>query len=42
MASKLESLVDLIFEKLKNYKSRKILLDKEGLKNFINKISKDH
>tara|TARA_B100000401_G_scaffold346250_1_gene244113 strand:- start:88 stop:216 length:129 start_codon:yes stop_codon:yes gene_type:complete len=42
MASKLENLVDLIFEKLKKYKSKKIFLEKEDLKNFIKKISKEN
>ena len=35
MASKSEYLVDLIFEKLKNYKTREIMLEKEDLKKFI-------
>ena len=42
MASKLENIVDLIFKKLKNYKSREIFLEKEDLKNFIKKISKEN
>ena len=41
MTSKLENLVELIFEKLKNYKSKKIFLEKEDLKNFIKKISEE-
>ena len=35
MNPKSEYLVDLIFKKLKNYKSREILLEKEILKEFI-------
>ena len=35
MTSKLEYLVDLVFTKLKNYKSKKIVLEKEELKKFI-------
>jgi len=35
MNSKDENLVDLIFTKLKNYKGKKILLEKEDLKKFI-------
>ena len=41
-SNKLENLVDLIFEKLKKYKSKKIFLEKEDLKNFIKKISKEN
>ena len=35
MNTKLEYLVDLIFKKLKNYKSKSIDLEKENLKKFI-------
>ena len=35
MTPKSEYLVDLIFKKLKNYKSKEISLDKENLKKFI-------
>ena len=35
MNPKSEYLVDLIFKKLKNYKSREISLEKEILKEFI-------
>ena len=35
MNQKSEYLVDLIFKKLKNYKSREISLEKEILKEFI-------
>ena len=41
-SNKLENLVDLIFEKLKKYKSKNIHLEKEDLKNFIKKISKEN
>ena len=35
MTSKSEYLVDLIFKKLKNYKNKKIFLEKENLNKFI-------
>ena len=35
MKPKLENLVDLIFKKFKNYKGKKIFLEKENLRNFI-------
>ena len=35
MNPKSEYLVDLIFKKLKNYKSKEIFLEKENLKQFI-------
>ena len=35
MTPKSEYLVDLIFKKLKNYKSKEITLEKEDLKKFI-------
>ena len=35
MDSKSDYLVDLIFKKLKNYKAKKITLEKENLKIFI-------
>ena len=35
MTSKLDELVDLIFKKLKNYKSKEIYLEKENFKKFI-------
>jgi len=37
-----EHLVDLIFMKLKNYKSKKICLEKEDFKNFIFSLIKDN
>ena len=41
MDSKPEYLVDLIFNKLKNYKSKKISLEREKLKKFIFSLFKD-
>ena len=35
MNQKLDYLVDLIFKKLKNYKNKKIFLEKESLNKFI-------
>ena len=35
MNLKSEYLVDLIFKKLKNYKTKEIFLEKENLKKFI-------
>ena len=35
MTIKSEYLIDLIFKKLKNYKSKEIFLEKENLKKFI-------
>ena len=35
MTPKSEHLVDLIFKKLKNYKNKKIFLEKENLSKFI-------
>ena len=42
MPSKSENLVDLIFKKLKNYKSKEILLKKESLNKFISLLLKDN
>ena len=41
MPSKTEYLVDLIFKKLKNYKSKEIYLKKESLNNFISSLFKE-
>ena len=41
MTTKSEQLVDLIFKKLKEYKSKKIFLEKENLKRFIFSLFKD-
>ena len=35
MTTKLEHLIDLIFEKLKNHKTKEIFLEKENLEKFI-------
>tara|TARA_B000000532_G_scaffold167851_1_gene135629 strand:+ start:85 stop:213 length:129 start_codon:yes stop_codon:yes gene_type:complete len=39
--SKLENLVDLIFNKLKNYKSKEIFLEKENFNKFIYSLLKE-
>ena len=41
MTTRSDNLVDLIFRKLKNYKAKKIFLEKEDLKKFIFLLSKD-
>ena len=41
MNEKSEYLVDLIFKKLKNYKAKKIYLEKENLKKFITSLFKE-
>ena len=40
MTQKSEFLVDLIFKKLKNYKYKKITLEKENLNKFISSLFK--
>ena len=42
MIQKSEHLVDLIFNKLKTYKNRKIFLEKENLKKFIISLFKEN
>ena len=42
MKSKPEYLTDLIFEKLINYKEKKIFLEKENLKKFIFSLLKEN
>ena len=42
MNSKSEHLVDLIFKKLKNYKNKKIFLEKENLSKFILSLFKEN
>ena len=42
MNPKSEKVVDLIFNKLKNYKNKKIFLERENLDNFILTLLKDH
>ena len=41
MTQKSEHLVDLIFNKLKTYKNKKIFLEKENLKKFIISLFKE-
>ena len=38
MSLKSEYLVDLIFKKLKNYKTKEIFLEKENLNKFISSL----
>ena len=42
MTSNAEYLVDLIFKKLKNYKTKEILLEKKNLKKFILSLFKEN
>ena len=42
MSTKPEYLVDLIFNKFKNYKARKIFLEKESLNKFILSLFKEY
>ena len=42
MNPKSEHLVDLIFKKLKNYKNKKIFLEKENLNKFILSLLKEN
>ena len=42
MTQKSEQLVDLIFKKLKNYKNKKIFLEKENLDKFIISLFKEY
>ena len=42
MTSKSEHLVDLIFNKLKNYKGKEIILEKRFLKKFIFSLFKEN
>ena len=41
MTSKPEYLVDLIFKKLKEYKSKEIFLEKENLKRYVFSLFKE-
>ena len=41
MTLKSEYLVELIFKKLKNYKSKQIFLEKEDMNKFINLLFKE-
>ena len=38
MTPKSEYLIDLIFKKLKDYKAKEIILERENLKKFINSL----
>ena len=42
MNTKSDYLVDLIFKKLKNYKNKKIFLEKENLNKFILSLFKEN
>ena len=42
MTPKSENLVDLIFNKFKKYKNKKIYLEKEDLKNFVFSLFKEN
>ncbi len=42
MTPKSEHLVDLIFNKLKTYKRKKIFLERENLDKFILSLLKEH
>ena len=42
MNPKSEYLVDLIFDKLKNYKAKEITLEKENLKKYIFSLFKEN
>ena len=41
MNPKSEHLIDLIFKKLKKYKSKEIFLEKENFKEFISSLLKE-
>ena len=42
MTPKSENLIDLIFKKLKNYKNKKIFLEKENFNKFILSLFKEN
>ena len=42
MTIKLEYLANLIFKKLKNYKAKEIILEKENLNTFITSLLKEN
>jgi len=42
MTSKLDYLVEKIFKKLKNYKSKEIFLEKDNFKKFIFSLFKEN
>ena len=41
MSLKSEHLINLIFKKLKNYKAKKIFLEKENLNKYISSLIKE-
>ena len=41
MDPKAQYLIDLIYDKLKNYNTKEILLEKENLKQFIDSLFKE-
>ena len=42
MTAKSEHLVELIFNKLKNYKNKEVFLKKENLNKFISSLCKEN
>ena len=42
MSPKSKYLIDLIFKKLKNYKSREIFLEKKNFEKFISSLLKEN
>ena len=42
MTPKIEYLINSIFKKLKDYKTKEILLEKENLKKFIHSLYKEN
>ena len=42
MTLKSSSIIDLIFKKLKNYKTKEIILEKQNLKKFINSLFEEN
>ena len=42
MTPKTEYLIDLIFEKLKNYKTKEIFLEKDNLKKFVSSLLREN
>ena len=42
MSPESEYLIDLIFKKLKNYKTKEIFLEKENLEKFISSLIKEN
>ena len=41
MTPKSKNLIDLIFKKLKNYKAKEVILEKESLEKFIFSLLKE-